>query len=310
MSGIGVIVNPNASGNRGKESRVARLCAILGDDGEVIATQDFEELEICLERFKKRQVDILAVCGGDGSYYHAFTRAVRIWGTQALPSFLCLRGGTINNLSRTVRALGRPEKLLAKVVRTLREGGELKTERRGLIRVNRVDYGHIVGAGLITPFLELYYAGHRPGAPSAFGWLIVLFFSNLFGTELIGRVARTVPASVECDGEKLAFDAYTLIIASSIDHIGLGVRPFYLSGREQSRFHVVAGDPTPWQLLRKLWRFLFGFPPNLDSLHDDLAGRVVIEFDEPQPYTINGELCGPASRLVLDAGPQVSFIRG
>ncbi|MEE8311732.1 MAG: diacylglycerol kinase family protein [Candidatus Binatia bacterium] len=311
MGGIGVIVNPHASGNKRRPRRVARFASIVGEDGEVVATSDLAELDTVLERFRDDGVEIVAVCGGDGSFFHVISRMVPLWGERPLPLLLPLRAGTINNLARTIGARRRrAESMLAHVIKDYRQGRTHEVTQRNLIRVNGEHYGYIVGAGLITNFLSLYYSGRKPGPLRAFGLLAVCGVSWIFGTSLIGAVVKTIEADVECDGERVPFRSYTMILASSVAHIGLGVKPFYLSARKRGYYHLLAGSSTAGQLLSKLWRFFRGFPAGLDNLYDNLAARVVIEFAEPQAYTINGEILDPVRVLTLEPGPRVSFVRG
>ena len=69
MGGIGVIVNPHASGNKRRPRRVSRFQAIVGDDGEVFETTDLQHLDEVLIGLREREIKILAVCGGDGSFF-------------------------------------------------------------------------------------------------------------------------------------------------------------------------------------------------------------------------------------------------
>ena len=305
MAGIGVVVNPHASGNRRRPGRVDRFRTIVGDDGEVTATRDLADLEATLTRLHERNVDIIAVCGGDGSFYHVVSRVVRIWGPERIPLLLPLRGGTINNLSRTIRARRkRAESMLAHVVKDYRQGHTHEITQRDLIAINGSDFGYIVGAGLIVNFLRLYYSGRKPGPIRAFFLLAMLGLSNIFGTSLITGVVKPFEADVECDGERIPFRAFTMILASTVAHIGLGVKPFYLSARKRGYFHVLAGPATPTELLGRLWRFFRGFPASLATLHDTMAREMRIEFAEPTPYTINGELLAPVKTLASHTGPE------
>ncbi len=310
MAGIGVVVNPRASGNRGRSGAAARLAAVVGADGEVVETENLDALDATLRRFHERGFDVLAVSGGDGSLCHAISRAVQLWGEDGLPPFVALRGGTINNVSRTIGGPSRPESLLGKVMSSYRSHRPFTTMDRPLLRANGEVYGTIVGAGLITHFLEEYYEGRDPGPAKAAGMLMRCGVSWLTGGAYIRRIVPVLEGSAECDGEALPYTRYTLVLASSVGHIGLGVRPFYLSGRKRGYFHVLAGPPTPGQLLTRLPRFRRGFPAGLDTLYDNMARRFRIEFAEPQSFTVDGELFPAVRDLVVEAGPAVRFVRG
>ena len=310
MAGIGVIVNPLASGNRVRPGTAARLAAVVGADGEVVETENLAALDAALHHFRDRGFDVLAVSGGDGSLCRAISMAVGVWGEDNLPPFVALRGGTINNVSRTIGGSARPEAYLGKVMSSYRARRTFATMERPLLRVNGSIYGSIVGAGLITHFLEEYYEGGNPGVASAAGLLLRCGLSWLGRGEFIGRVVPTLKGRAECDDDVLPFEEFTLVLASSVRHIGLGVQPFYLSGRKRGFFHVLAGPPTPGQLLSRLPRFRRGFPAGLDTLYDNMARRFRIEFAEPQSFTVDGELFPSVRALTVEAGPAVRFVRG
>jgi diacylglycerol kinase family enzyme len=310
VPGIGVVVNPRAAGNRGRPDTAAHLAAVVGADGEVVETANLEALDTTLHQFRERGFQVLAVSGGDGSLCHAISRAVGVWGEDHLPTFVALRGGTINNVARTVGGPVRPEAFLGKVMSSYRARRTFVTMDRPLLRVNGEIYGSIVGAGLITHFLEEYYEGRDPGPMSAAGMLLHCGISWIGGGEYIRRIVPTLAGKAECDGDALPYDKFTLVLASSVKHIGLGVQPFYLSGRKRGYFHVLAGQPTPGQLLSRLARFRRGLPADLDTLYDNIARRFRIEFAEPQSFTVDGELFPSVRVLDIEAGPAVRFVRG
>lgn len=310
MGGVGVIVNPRAAGNRGRPDTAAHLAAVVGADGEVVQTADLAAMAAALADFRARGFEVLAVSGGDGSLCHAISRAVEVWGEDGLPSFVALRGGTINNVARTVGGPSRPEAFLGKVMATYRSRRSFATMERPLLKANGRIYGSIVGAGLITHFLEEYYGSSNPGPSRAAAMLVRCGLSWLGGGEYIRRIVPRLAGHAECDDEALEYTDFTLVLASSVTHIGLGVQPFYLSGRKRGYFHVLAGSPTPGQLLSRLPRFRRGFPAGLDTLYDNIARRFRIEFAEPQSFTVDGELFPSVPVLDIEAGPSVRFVRG
>ncbi|MFT4570531.1 MAG: diacylglycerol kinase (ATP) [Hyphomicrobiaceae bacterium] len=305
---VGVIVNPHASGNRRCPDRAEKLRGIVGSHGVVRETKDLSDLDGALEEFRDSEIEVLALCGGDGSISHGLSRALSIWGPQQLPRVVVLRAGTINNISRSVGGPVRAEKGLEAMLAGLAAGREPTICRRAMIQVNGERSGFIIGAGLITHFLELYYEGARPGPFRAAFLLVVLGCSYLIGGKRIHSVVPTVAGRVENDDQVLPQRGFTLILASTVESIGLGVRPFYLAGRKPGFFHVLAGDPTAGQLLLRLWHFWRGFPPRLDPLYDGPARRLKVSFETPQRYTIDGELFGPDDELVLETGPTIEFL--
>ena len=311
MGGFGVIINPHARGNERNPSREKRFKAIVGDDGLVFATVDLDDLDRRLTELHARRVEVLAVCGGDGSFQHVIGRAIELWGADNLPLLLPLRGGTINNLSRTIKARRRrPESMLAHVVKDYRQGRTHAVTQRDLILVNGKHYGYIIGAGLIVNFLQLYYAGARPGPLRAFWLLILCGLSYYLGTSLIDGVVKPFEGDIDVDGERVPFRSFSMFLASSVEHIGLGVKPFYLSARKRGYYHVLGGPSSPGELLFRLYRFFRGRPANLDSLYDNMAQRVCIDFAEPQAFTINGDIFDAVDKLTMEPGPRVSFIAG
>lgn len=312
MSGIGVVVNPHAGGNRRRASeRVAHLQSVIGREGSVQAPPTEADLLATLRRFRDGGIDVLAICGGDGSVSYVLTRALQVWSRNELPPCLLLRGGTINNLARSLHTHGRRAgAALAALLRARRDGSALDSVPLDLICVNGREYGYTVGAGMIVRFLDRYYQARRPGPLPAAMLLARMGMSYVLNTDTIASVASPVEAEVTCDGRRLGFSAFTLLVASSLDHIGLRVAPFYRVRAANGSMHVLAGSATPGELLRKLPRFFLGRAAELDSLHDCAATRVRVEFAEPQIITINGDLTESATKVLdLEVGPRVTMIR-
>src|SRR5262249_62264653 len=108
--------------------------------------------------FRHERIDILAVCGGDGSFFRTLTAIVRAYAGDPLPHFLPLRAGSMNTIARSVGCRrGSPERVLADTVVDYRAGRPFETTERHLMVVNQQDLGFMVGAGAIVSFLRVYY---------------------------------------------------------------------------------------------------------------------------------------------------------
>jgi diacylglycerol kinase family enzyme len=92
VPGIGVVVNPHAGANRiaGPE-RVEVFSDVVGNDGLVRVTESVEAIEEVAREFRDHGTEILAVCGGDGSYHCTLSGFRAVYGDRPLPMLLPLR---------------------------------------------------------------------------------------------------------------------------------------------------------------------------------------------------------------------------
>jgi diacylglycerol kinase family enzyme len=311
VSGIAVVVNPHAAGNRAEGKRVERFRKLVGADGEVIETAGLDVLPDAVRRIRSQGCDIVAVCGGDGSYFHMLSVLIREYGAAPLPLFLPLRAGTMNTIVRSIGGRWRrPERMLAHVMTDYRRGHTYEVVERQVMAVADAEYGFMFGAGPIVNFIRVYYAQKRRGPATAARLIALLACSALLRTSFSRGVFQSLEADVDCDGERVPFRHFNIMYASTLVDIGLGFRPTYLATRKAGFFHLLAGPIRPVELVRKLWRMYRGFPTESHQLYDNLARRVVVEFPVPTEYMIDGEILGPTRTLTIAAGPRLRLIRG
>lgn len=310
MPGFGVITNPNAGRNRRNRDRVAALRELVGDAGLVLETDGLEELDAAVVEMRRQRIDVFAVCGGDGTYFRSLTALARAWDGAPLPPFLPLRGGSMNTIARAVGYRhGTPEKVLSRAVGAFRRGENLATTWRQLIRVNGGQLGFLVGSGAVVRFLESYYARPGRGPIAAVRVAAVAIASAATGVGMARGLFERFVATVDCDGENLAFPRYSVLFAAGVAEFGLGFRVAYLADRKPGFFHVLAGDPRVSQLARRVPHLKAGWPMRVDGLYDNLAQRVSVEFATPTKYMIDGDILEPVSRLTLTAGPLLDIVQ-
>ncbi len=309
---IGVVVNPHAGSNRRRRNRARRFGSIVGNAGIVRVTPDLASIDEVAREFAQRGVEIVAVCGGDGSHFrtlsalrHAYPQA------EPLPLFLPLRAGTMNYIARSIGCMrGGPEHVLAHVVQDYRQGRTHDVVERQLLVVNDVHAGFVMGCGIIVNYLQLYYSQARPGAVTAVRLILRLLASALARTSLVRGVFRRVEADIECDGERVPFRTFTVILAGTVTHIALGFKPMYLAARKRDHFHLLAGPIGPLRLARRIVRFRRGFPLEEPDFYDNLARSVSIRFAVPTRFMMDGDILEPASAVTVKTGPRISMIRG
>jgi diacylglycerol kinase family enzyme len=310
VAGIGVVVNPHAGKNRRPHGRLERFADTVGADGVVRCPGTLAEMAAVAAELRQRRVDILAVCGGDGSFFRALTAVVRAYDGDALPRFLALQAGSMNTIARSAGCRrGRPERTLARVVADYRAGRPPATAERDLLQVGGGHFGFMVGAGAIVGFLRAYYGGGGRGPLAAARTLAHVVASAARGSALARGVLEPVEADIDCDGERVPHRRFNVIYASSITDIGLGFKATYLATRRRGCFHLLAGRVGARQVVRRLPRLRRGRPLEISSLYDSLARRVRVEFPRPTDYMIDGDVLGPVTRLEVVNGPRLSIIR-
>lgn len=309
MPGIGVIINPHARRNRKQRDRVEQFTELIGSDGTVRATGSLEEMEEVARELRARRIDILAVCGGDGSFFRSLSAVVRAYDGEPLPHFLPLRAGTMNTIARSLQwRRGSPELVLERAVADYRSGRPFETTERHLIVVGGRHFGFMVGAGSIVNFLRVYYGGSGQGPWAAAKLVTRVALSALVQTALARSVFQRTEADIDCDAERVPHRRFTVIYASSITDIGLGFKPTYLATRKRGFFHLIAGPVSAAEVIRGLRRLRHGWPLELDTLYDNLAQRVRIEFSRPTEYMIDGDIMGAADQVEMATGPRLRII--
>lgn len=310
MPGIGVVVNPHARANRRSRDRVRLFTEAVGDDGIVRETTSLAAMEELAHELRERAIDILAVCGGDGSFFRTLSAVVRAYGGAPLPRFLPLRAGSMNTIARSVGCRhGSPERVLAHAVSDYRAGRPFEVTERHLIRVNGEHFGFMVGAGIVVNFLHVYYAGRAAGPRAAAKLFARLILSSLTNSPLSRGLLQPIEADIDCDDERVPHRRFTFIYASSITDIGLGLKATYLATRKRGFFHLLAGPITPREVVPRLWRLRRGLPLEIAELYDNVARHVRVEFSRPSQYMIDGDVLGVVPQLDVRTGPRLTIIQ-
>lgn len=310
MGGFGVVVNPHAGRNRDERDRAEDLRRLVGDRGSVWETQDFGEIEDAARGFRAAAIEVLAICGGDGSFFRTLSAMVRVYDGAPLPRFLPLRAGSMNTIARGVGCRrGSPEAVLAAVLDDHDAGCPFDLAEYDLLCVNRRHHGFITGAGLIVNFLQAYYERPQRGPLAAATLLARLSVGGLLRSQEVRRLFETTRASIVCDGRELGTSDLRVIFGSTVAEIGLGFRLAYKAGSCPGTFHFLAGSPAPLEVLFRLPAVRRGRGLDLPGWHDLLARRVVLELERPTAYMVDGDILEKVTRLELGTGPRLSIIR-
>jgi len=311
MPGIGVVSNPNSGINRRRPQLVQQLAYVLGDRGEIAQPDGVDRLVSVAENFRRHDIDILCINGGDGTTHEVLTAFLQVYGTDPLPMVALLRAGTINTVARSI-ALPRkaPEALLGQLVARYHAREELPVVERNLAIVDDRHAGFLFGNGLIASFMEAYYDGGTVGTGKALRVLSRAVTSALVGGPFIQRMLRPIHARVTVDGRPLEHSEFLSVGAATIPDMGLGFRPFHEIDRHPDRIQVLGFACPVRGLVASLPRWYWKLPAARPDISSVVASELVIESDEPMSFQLDGDLLQGGTRTVVRAGPRVRLVCG
>ncbi|HTP49778.1 MAG TPA: diacylglycerol kinase family protein [Anaeromyxobacteraceae bacterium] len=312
MARIGIVNNPLARRNRRRPETPRLLRRLLGADGALVDAATEEAVAEALAGFRRAGVEVLAVNGGDGTLAQVVTALPRDFGPPPWPMLLPLPGGSMNNVARAHGHRGSPQRVLERVLASLRAGGPLPSVERDLLSVEADGGGPRLGflfaTGAAVRFLDLWYEGERHGPARAAWVLLRLLASALSGGRLAREIARREPLRVVADGDEWPAGEWLSVLAGAVPGLGLGSRPFSRCDEQPGFFHAVGVTASPLRLvlaLPSLWR---GRPWRRQVAVDAVARDLAVEPVEPLRYTLDGDLYQAGSSLRVRTGPLVEVV--
>lgn len=308
MPGIGVITNPRSRANKRDPGAMRRLGYLLGSRGEAAATLSLDDLYRVAEEFKKADIDVLGINGGDGTIHHTLTAFLRTYGDAPLPLVAILRGGTMNTIANSLGIKGDPPRMLFELVDRYHAGLGFDVFENPVLAVGDA-WGFIFGNGLIFNFLDAYYGTGHPSPSTAASLLGRAMASAAIGGPLARRITRRFHARVTVDGVPWACDDFLAVTAATVEQLGLGSRPFYRARERADAFHLLGiHAPSAASIAVEIPRVFLGRPLRRDKVIDTLAREVI--FEAPQlEYIIDGDTYRAPDRLRVALGPSLRLIR-
>ncbi len=325
MSGIGVVLNPKSRHNLRDPGAALRLARRLGDHGVLRTARSVEELNRIAEDFRRVDIDVLAISGGDGTGHVTLTSFLNVYDGGAMPQVALLRGGTMNTVANSVGvARGKPEGLLGRLVRAYaaRASEPLAGVERHVLCVTPLGSGHrphashashygfLFGTGVVHGFIAEYSRDGQPTPLVAAKTLARGIGSALIGGETIRRMAQPFRGSVTLDdGTVWEERDYLAVAAGTISHIGLNFQPFYRYAERSGAFHVLGIHASPIGFVKELPRIHRCQPMDGAKTFDAVSSRIVVRSaDGHVRYMIDGDLHETRGELAASIGPRVHLV--
>jgi diacylglycerol kinase (ATP) len=315
---VGVLSNPLSGGNR-KGLRFVREILSGHPESCYREVQTPGDVASALADFSRREVDVVAVNGGDGTIQAALTALLHRRPFERPPLLAVVRAGTDSVIARDVGLRGSRERALGELVRWARHGngGGVRIERP-VLRVQTARdpeplYGMSFGAaavyqGILFCRRKVHTLGlHGDVAPGL--TLLRFLLAAIWSTR---HRVTPVPMLIGLDGQPPEHLNCLVVFASTLERLFLRLRPFW--GTEEGPVHFTAVGAKPAHLLLALPSLLQGRRGRYGTRENGYLSLNVrdVQLSFDGGYTLDGELYRPDPQngpIQVRHGGQVSFLQ-
>ncbi len=313
---VAILCNPASGRVRRRLQEVRGLgTALAGDryvemDGAALRTR-------ALPDFLDRQADLVVVVGGDGTLHAVLGALFGPARTAPRPSVLAVPAGTTNMSALDIGVGGSPGAVLARLRDRLvqQRDGVLPATSRPVLGVKRdgaaLLCGMFLGAGIIARGVA-YFTEHVRGSgitgEAASGVVVARFLGALLGADPAGLTAPVL-ASIEGAPVPAGREPYVALLATVLDRLLLGMRPYWGAG--PAPIHFTAVQPRPARLWRHLVPLLRGRGAGLQVADGYTSVNVdALSLTIDGPFVIDGQCYdGAGARLQLGVAGHIGFVR-
>lgn len=314
----GLIVNPQS----GKESgKGLELASLLKNDKNVIirVLDDFSRLGAFLEEMAEARVTELFISSGDGTVQAIQTEIAERHAPDFVPHLALLPHGTTNMTAADLGFRNRNIKVQADFIanrppRVLMRRPTLKVANP---KDGKARHGMFLGTGAVwQATLFCQDAVHRVGLKGDFATFATL--AAAIAKSVFSRASPDDPARIDRPyditllqgGETVLTDRHLLLLATTLDKLILGTRPFWGGKAGPIRVSTIP-YPVP-SIARWLLPLMYGgedrtVPPGARSLSGS-----AFEIRTRTPFVIDGEFFEPPDDvpLRLETGPEFTYVCG
>lgn len=317
MTRVGVIVNPFSRHNRAGGFHPA---AAGFRDLPHARPATPAELRDTLAEFRRCEVRVVAISGGDGTLREVLTALPLAYGGEE-PDIALLPAGKINLAARVVSHAGVRFGDGPTALRRLLDAARGRTLARVEWPVLEIGWrdeperrlrGFLFGAAGFAAGTRLAYSHvHRAGVNDAAA--VALSIAATTASTLFGRQGRALLAgeemSVAVDGGAVGGGRRFLTLATTFDRLVLGLTPFWEAGEGAIRWLDIAAPPR--RLAAALLPVLRGRPRPWMPAAGYASGRArELDIGLAHPFVVDGELFEPGpGGIRLSADRRVGFVQ-
>jgi hypothetical protein len=319
MNKVGIITNPRSHRVKGGLNSLSRAIAGHGDVLHVVLG-DVSEIEEILRDFARRDVKLLAIVGGDGTVQATLTGLFDNRPFDNLPTLAVLPGGRTNMIAADAGVRSRRGQGMARLLE-LASNADLAgfvTERR-IVRIDNVrgagsQYGMFFGAaGICRAIQSCRRKLHPYGLNTDIASALTLAGSVvrlLLGRGGEDQICRGDKIDIALDNEKFTSHSCLLLLATTLERLLLGSRPFWTETPGPLHFSYISYPPKRLGLY--VPRFLYGGPRrNLPSESYFSRDATSVRLKLDGPFTLDGEFfeAEPDKEIVLSSDERANFVQ-
>jgi diacylglycerol kinase (ATP) len=306
---IVVFVNPGSRANRKDPGCADRFVKILGDSGRVAAPPRLDLLADEARQAAAEAPSLIAIHGGDGTLHRTLSALISAYGDKPLPPIAILTGGTMNVVASSLGIRAKPEPFLAELVAATRAGSKLPTMHRRCLQVGD-QHGFIFGNGLLSNFLEEYYARGRYGTWRAL-WVVARTLVSLLTTRRYARrILRRFVGLVTIDGKPLPRTRLTGIGAATVTEVGFRMKLHHRADDDPDQMGGLAIHGGALALLLDVLNVRLGRGLSPKRATSFVAKHLSIEPEEEEStYTLDGDLYTAKGPLTVQVGPALDIVK-
>jgi len=317
MSAIGLISNPMSRQNRRGMSKIEEAADTAGLAHRVL--NDMAELGSALRGLAADDIGLLVINGGDGTLQAVLTALLEDRPFSEPPLLAVLPRGMTNMSAYDVGLTGEPHRALARLVELWRRREVAsRIVSRHVLRAQNIpgsppQRGMFFGAGGITRAIDYCKTKVHPWRIGA-DWASALTLAGILGSWLLrgGRseVVTGQTIRVGLDNGPETAEELLLVLATTLDKLVMGSRPFWHQKGEPLRYTAISYPPE--RLLRSARKVLYGGNRrDLPAPCYTSRGAHSLRLRFEGRFTLDGQMFdAPVDEpLILSAPDRVDFVR-
>ena len=314
---VGVIINPLSGGN---QKGLDAIRQVINDHPQVLHydAQTPRQMMEALTHFARRDVNLLAVNGGDGTVQAILTHLFNRKPFQSMPLLAVLQSGTTSMTARDVGFPGSRVKSLQKLFRwAVRGEGQPQINQRPVLKVQAPGHparcGMFFGTAAIYQGIQYFHSKvNSRGLTGEVGPGITILRFLWSAVRRHSNFISAVPITVALNEKPpRQFNSFVVLI-STLERLFLGLYPYW--GPETGPLHYTALRARPHNLLKALPAILRGRAGRHVTAENGFYSHNVdeVKLNLDSGFTLDGQLYTPETGMeptVVSNGGTASFLR-